>query len=105
MNDLEGIAHTFGNLGNIAKMEGNYPLAIEYYRKQQSMLEEIGDKDGEGRAWFNWAMIHVEQGEPQEAIKKLEKAIELFIAIGARQFIDIAEDQMRQIRDSLSHGY
>ncbi len=103
LNDLEGVAHTYGNLGNIAKAEKNYPLAIEYYRKQQSMLEEIGDKDGEGRAWFNWAMVHMEREEVPEAIEKLRKAIDLFTEIGAKQFIEIAEGQMRQLEDMIPH--
>ncbi len=103
LNDLEGVAHTYGNLGNIAKAEHNFERAIEYYAKQQSMLEEIGDKDGEGRAWFNWAMIHVEKKEFPDAVEKLQKAIDLFTEIGAKQFVDIAEGQMRQLQDTLSN--
>ncbi len=99
LNDLAGVAHTYGNLGNVAKMKKDFPLAIEYYRKQQTMLQEIGDKDGEGRAWFNWAMIHIEQDEKNDAIEKLQKAIDLFTQIGAKQFIEIAEGQMRLLTD------
>ncbi|MCD4828915.1 MAG: tetratricopeptide repeat protein [Candidatus Cloacimonetes bacterium] len=101
LGDREGLAHTYGNLGNIAKMAGDWDAAIERYSTQQKMLAEVGDRDGEGRAWFNWAMIHVEKKQDNQAVEPLQKAIDCFRACEAQQLVAIAEDQMRQLKERL----
>jgi len=98
INDREGIAHTYGNLGNIAKMDKDWDKARELYHKQLDILSEVGDLDGSGRAWFNLAMIDVEAGSQQDAIPKLEKALELFTACDASYYIDITNQQLSALR-------
>lgn len=95
--DHEGIAHTYGNLGNIAKMKQDFATAMQYYRLQTDLLAEIGDKDGEGRAHFNTAMIHVEQGDNDNARLELGKALQLFEACHAQNFMDITRQQLEEL--------
>ncbi len=94
LNDIEGIAHTYGNLGNIAKARKDYKTAISYYQQQQHLLSENGDKDGEGRAWFNLAMVDLEMGFKELARTKLEKALKLFEDCSAQYYIDITRQQI-----------
>ncbi|MBC8386199.1 MAG: tetratricopeptide repeat protein, partial [Candidatus Cloacimonetes bacterium] len=100
LNDIEGIAHTYGNLGNIAKSENDYDEAEIFYKRQQEALAQIGDKEGEGKAYFNWAMIEIEKDKPKDAIPKLEKALELFEACSFQMGIDLAKGQLEEIRKS-----
>ncbi len=96
LKDRERIAHTYGNLGNVAKIEKNYIEAEKYYKKQQSILVEVGDVEGEGKAWFNWAMIEVEQNNFEQAKIKLEKAIQLFEKCSFKMGVDLAKQQLEK---------
>ncbi len=96
INDREGLAHTWGNLGNIAKTKKKYDDAISYYRKQEELLCEIGDLDGQGRSLFNWAMIHILCDNKDSAVKKLQRAKDLFSKCGAIQLVDFTAQQIEK---------
>lgn len=96
LKNRERIAHTYGNLGNVAKIEKKYIEAEKYYKKQQSILVEVGDVEGEGKAWFNWAMIEVEQDNFEQAKIKLEKAIQLFEKCSFKMGLDLAKQQLKK---------
>lgn len=100
LKDNEGIAHTLGNLGNIAKVQKDYKKAESYYSQQIDILTEVGDLDGKGRAFFNWAMIELEQEKLPSSREKLKKAIELFKKCNAAVLIEIAEEQLKKMDSS-----
>lgn len=100
LQDKEGIAHSLGNLGNIAKMKQDYPKAEEYYAQQVEILSEVGDVDGCGRAWFNWAMIEVEQDNREKARERLLEARKLFAQCNAQMFIEIADEQLKNLEET-----
>ena len=97
LKDEEGIAHTYGNLGNIAKAHQDYPKAETYYQMQIEILERVGDVDGLGRAWFNYAMIELEQGNTEQTRVNLNKSISLFESCDAKIFADIAKEQLANL--------
>ncbi|MBT3168827.1 MAG: AAA family ATPase [Candidatus Cloacimonetes bacterium] len=97
IKDKEGIAHTLGNLGNVAKIEKDYGNAEKYYQKQQQILVKVGDAEGEGKAWFNWAMIEWEQKNISETKIKLKKAIQLFEKCSFKMGADLAKQQLKKI--------
>ncbi len=99
LKDNEGIAHTLGNLGNIAKAKKDYQTAEKYYKQQIEILSKVGDLDGSGRAYFNWAMIELEQDNIAASREKLHKALDLFRKCNAQVLIDIAEEQLKNLEE------
>ncbi len=76
--DKEGIAHTLGNLGLVAEKENDFIKAEKLYKKQQQTLSQIGDKEGEGKSFFNWATMEIQRKNFKKAREKLGKALKLF---------------------------
>jgi len=101
LKDNEGIAHTIGNLANIANTRGEYLDAEKLYLRQSKLLKEVGDIDGLGRAWFNRAMLQLNQDNPQAALSMLNEALKLFEQCNAQIFIDIAKEKIREVKGEL----
>jgi class 3 adenylate cyclase len=97
LKDDEGIAHTLGNLGNIAKSQKDYKTAESYYKQQIEILTKVGDLDGTGRAYFNWAMIELEQERPDSTREKLNQSLALFRKCNASVLIDVVEEQLKNL--------
>lgn len=101
IEDREGIAHSYGNLGNIAADKQDWQAADEYYGLQAGMLAEFGDVEGEGRAWYNMAMLDEERGELAHAIEKAEKALLLFKRGGFEMYLEDVNDYLQELKDKL----
>ncbi len=102
LNDQEGLGHTYGNLGNIAKdYDKDYPTAIEYYKKQIHILGNVGDLDGEGRAYFNWANVCFEMGDLTESINKFEKALSNFEKCKIDIYIQASKDAIAYVKSQM----
>ncbi len=99
INDQEGIAHSLGNLGNIAKAENKFSQAIDFYNQQIKICNKIGDKSGEGRAYFNWGSVFLDLNEKENAKKKFQQALQLFSECQAKQFMEIAKEQIRNLEE------
>ncbi len=102
LNDKEGLGHTCGNLGNIAKdYEKNYPVAVDYYKKQIEILKEVGDIDGQGRAHFNWANVCFMMGELNKSIEFFKIALELFKQCNLTGYIQASENAISFVESKL----
>ena len=99
IEDREGIAHTYGNLGNTAAEKQDWQAAEEYYGLQARVLSEIGDVEGEGKAWYNLAMLDEERGELESAIPKVEKALLLFRRGGFEMYLEDVQDYLQELKD------
>ena len=97
LKDEEGIAHTYGNLGNVCKAEKDYDNAEKYYGLQRDSLAKVGDKEGEGKALFNWGITEKEKGNIAEAKDKLKKALKNFEACSFQIGIDLAKEQLKEL--------
>lgn len=101
LKDNEGIAHSIGNLANVANARGNFSKADELYLRQIELLNEVRDIDGVGRAFFNRAMLYLDQNDKERCIALLKEAIKLFEQCQAQIFIDIAKEKLQEVQDSL----
>jgi tetratricopeptide (TPR) repeat protein len=97
IHDIEGIAHTWGNLGNIAKKRNNYPEARKLYYRQLKIELAIQDLDGAGRARFNLAMINRELKMYKRAMTQLICAKDLFTKCNAQYYLDLCKQQESEL--------
>ncbi|HOA29561.1 MAG TPA: tetratricopeptide repeat protein, partial [Candidatus Cloacimonadota bacterium] len=95
----EGIAHSTGNLANIANTRGDFDEAEKLYLKQAALLEEVGDLDGLGRAYFNRGLLYESQGCIAQSLTLLEKALKLFEQCEAQLFIDITREKISELKN------
>jgi class 3 adenylate cyclase/tetratricopeptide (TPR) repeat protein len=98
LQDIEGKAHSMGNVANVAKKKGEYAKAEKLYKEQMRIAISVNDIDDVGRTWFNMAMLDVERGNKEDALKKLEKALETFQSCDAQYFIDVTQQQIELLK-------
>lgn len=67
-NDFNSLKTIYSNLGVANDYEGNYKLALNYYKKAIPMLEKVKDLNGLSMVYHNMAIIH-------EILKDIPKAI------------------------------
>ncbi|XP_044167244.1 tetratricopeptide repeat protein 28-like, partial [Acropora millepora] len=63
---------------------GDYRKAIEYHEKHLKIALEIGDRDGEGRAYENLGIAYPSLDDYRKAIEYHEKDLKIAIEIGDR---------------------
>ncbi len=78
INDREGVAISLGLLGTISKESKDYINADKYYKEEFELLHELGSKEAEGKALYNWATCDYEQSKFEEAKPKLREALDIF---------------------------
>lgn len=67
-NDFNSLKTIYSNLGVANDYEGNYKVALNYYKKAIPMLEKVKDLNGLSMVYHNMAIIH-------EILKDIPKAI------------------------------
>jgi len=77
-------------------MEKNLPLAIEYYTKNIKMTGEIGDKDGQGKGFYNLALVYEDLQDKEKAIQSLHKALKCFTQAGSVKLIELTKQRLQE---------
>lgn len=78
IDDLEGVANSYGLLGILYKTQTKYPEASENFEEEFKILNSLGSKLSEGIALFNWATCDLELHNIGEAKTKLNEALAVF---------------------------
>ncbi len=77
INFKRGQALSQKTLGNSQYVQGEYPLAIEFYEKGLKIYEELKNADGASSCENNMGLIFSEQGNYEKAMKYMLKALKL----------------------------
>jgi len=78
IEDLEGVANSYGLLGTSCKTQKRYTDAASNFEEEFKILNSLGSKQSEGIALFNWATCDIELRNPQGAKDKLNEALAVF---------------------------
>src|SRR5262249_1369954 len=70
------------NIGIFHREQGNFAQALEYYKKCEKILEEIGDKDGIAHVLNNIGNVHESQGNYIQALEQYQKSLKIREEIG-----------------------
>src|SRR6185436_19807136 len=82
IDDKEGLAATWLNIGSVYYFQGAYERAIEHYRKSEIASAALGNHLEVGRCRFGIALTYQSQRKPNEALKTFEEALKEFEAAG-----------------------
>lgn len=78
IEDLEGVANSYGLLGILNKEQMKYEEAAVNFQEEFKILNSLGSKQSEGIALFNWATCDVELKRIDDANAKLNEALAVF---------------------------
>ena len=78
IDDLEGVANSYGLLGTLFKSQKKYVDSSKNFEKEFEILNSLGSKQSEGIALFNWATCDLELRKYKEAKTKLNEALAIF---------------------------
>jgi len=84
IGDKEGIATARLNIGSVYYFQGNYQLAIEHYRKAETLFLSLNNRFEAARCHFGLALTYQSQRKPVEALKTYQEALKDFQAVGDR---------------------
>ena len=88
IDDKEGLASTWLNMGSVYYFQGEYNRAIDHYQKAQAAFVALGNHLEVGRCHFGIALTYQSQRKPNEALKTFQEALKEFEA--ARDRAEIA---------------
>jgi tetratricopeptide (TPR) repeat protein len=81
IDDKEGLAATWLNLGSVYYFQGEYERAIDHYRKSEAAFVALGNRVEVGRCRFGIALTYQAQKKPAAALKTFEEALKEFEAV------------------------
>ncbi|CAH3024005.1 unnamed protein product [Porites evermanni] len=84
IEDKDGEASYYGNLGNVFESVGEYAKAEEYLHKALTINTEIGNRKGEASCYGNLGVVFANVGEYGKAEEYLHKALTIKTEIGDR---------------------
>ncbi len=89
-DDPMGIAVIGINIGNLQRNAGQYEGAETSYRRSLSMAEEAGNAKVQAGALRSLGMSANDRKDPQEALKVLQQALDIYLELGNSQMRIIA---------------
>lgn len=84
---MNGLANTYGSIGNVLWRQGIYERAIEYYFKSYKMYEELGNKVGISNCLMNIGNIHLSKGSFDKADELFHNALAFYIELNNKEGI------------------
>jgi len=88
IDDKEGLASTWLNMGSVYYFQGEYNRAINHYQKAEAAFVALDNRLEVGRCRFGIALTYQSQRKPNEALKTFQEALKEFEA--ARNTEEIA---------------
>ena len=82
INDKDGEATCYGNLGTLLQSFGEYAKAEEYLHKALTIKTEIGDKSGKASCYGDLGKVFQFVGEYAKVEEYLQKAVTISTEIG-----------------------
>ena len=80
--DKEGVATARLNLGSVSYFQGNYELAIDNYRKGETLFLSLNNRFEAARCHYGIALVYQAQRKETDALKTFEEALPEFQAAG-----------------------
>jgi tetratricopeptide (TPR) repeat protein/serine phosphatase RsbU (regulator of sigma subunit) len=104
LNDIEGLAATYGNLSILHLDRGNFPQALEYQFQSLKLEEERNNRQGVGDCYGNIALVYHDKGENDKALEYQKKSLKIDEELGDSHRIAISLSTLGNIYFSLGEN-
>jgi tetratricopeptide (TPR) repeat protein len=81
IGDKEGVATARLNIGSVYFFQGNYELALEHYRKGETLFLSLNNRFEAARCHYGIALTYQAQRKQTDALKAFEEALKEFQAV------------------------
>jgi non-specific serine/threonine protein kinase len=88
------IAGTLHNLGAVAELHGDYPVATRHYQEALHLREKLGDKAGAATTLHNLGNVAREQSQLDRAAAVYERSLALQKEVGNKRGIALATSSL-----------
>ena len=99
INDIQGLAYSYKNIGAMYDEKGDMKMALEYYKKSLKKYEEVGDKYGLGFVLTSIGGICLKSNDMISAIIHAEKAYKISKELGFPENIEYAAELLKKINE------
>ena len=93
-----GEARAINDIGMVYLHLGEYALARSLLFESLRIREQVGNRQSQSTSWMNLGTLSLAEGHVDEAVRQLEKALDIAEAVNARQ-------RVYQIHELLSETY
>ncbi|MBM2842919.1 MAG: Protein kinase protein [Anaerolineales bacterium] len=90
LGDKPGTAEALNLLGELARVEGNYPAAKRYYEECLETVKDTGERFREAVQYDNLGIVAYHQGNPELAQRLLKQALAIFQEFRSHYFLAMA---------------
>jgi class 3 adenylate cyclase len=84
LDNTEGLAGTFNNIGTIHTELGDMPKALEHYQRSATLYADLNNVKGRAQALMNLGATHLEMGERPQAMEEFLLSLGLYRELGRK---------------------
>jgi len=85
LNENWLISFALNNLGEVARVQGQYALARKYYEECEALLPDSGDKGDRARFVHSLGYIAQHEGDHERAEEHFRRSLRMFRRLGNRR--------------------
>ena len=89
-DDLQGLATSLSNLGNVARSQGDYEQASDLHQQELAIFQQLGDQSGIAGSLNNLGNIVTNQGEYERATDLYQESLTIYKQLGDQLSITIS---------------
>ena len=97
LNDLQGQANVFNNLGDAHKHLGNYQLAFNYLRQAEKICLNTGDAQGLMESYNTMGDVYSRAGQQEKSLELIRKYYKIAVEINDAKFIQSAYKDFSEV--------
>jgi CHAT domain-containing protein len=97
----DALVSTLTTRGNRHRLRRDYDAALRSYQLQQEVAEKIGDQAGIAGARVSIGLLKQAQGDSEQALPLMQKALALYEAAGLKRGVALALENLSDLHRSL----
>jgi predicted ATPase len=98
LDEKLGISGSFMSYGIIYKLQRKWDDAIRYFEKSLSIRKELHIPYRLADGYFEFGLLYKDKGDKEQAIDYFGKAKEIFGDLGAKEFLEKIDTEMKSIK-------
>lgn len=97
LDEKLGISGAYMSYGIIYKLKKQWNKAIKYFEESMRIRKELEMPYRLADGYYEFGLLYKEKGDEEKAREYLKKAREIFMKLGAKEFLDKIETELKSI--------